>query len=139
MKALIIVFLVLCLTSSAVAQDDAEIQEQITRSHALYRSPSTALFWSAIMVGGGQFYNNQPVKGMAFLGTTIAGYIVAVTAEEVAVGIGVAMLSWIISMGDAYSSAKANNTKNGLADNKGILPKLAFSNNMLKIGITYNW
>jgi len=58
------------------------------------RSPGTALIWSLVISGGGQFYNRKPLKGVAFL---IAG-----------MGLWTVWLGWIPwlwSISDAYDTA----------------------------------
>lgn len=85
-----------------------------------YKSPGTALLFSLLLVGGGQFYNEEVGKGFLMLGLDAASwfvYLVGIGAEAP----GLALLGFggmvgvpIWSMIDAYVSAERINRQYGL-------------------------
>jgi len=85
-----------------------------------YKSPGTALLFSLLLVGGGQFYNEEVGKGFLMLGLDAASwfvYLIGVGAEAP----GLALLGFagmvgipIWSMIDAYVSAERINRQYGL-------------------------
>jgi len=96
-----------------------------------YKNPGTALLWSLLIPGGGQFYNGQTGKGILMLGVSVASWGVYVVGAAVAAnsyddsGAAVGLLldlaglagvigTSIWSMVDASNSAKRLNMQNGL-------------------------
>ena len=113
-------------------QKSPSIKPQPSRSKQItnYKSPGTACILSLILAPGiGQFYNEQPGKGVLFLGigvlglamfidgskevTTYSGYSGYTTGpkNESSAGLGAIIYlgTWILSAIDAYDSAKEIN------------------------------
>lgn len=106
------------------------IQPNIAKQIAHYKSPGVACILSRILFPGiGQFYNEQPGKGAAFLVAGLVGAVMLVDgskeittydywegyttepkdADKAALGAVIFLGSWIWSGIDAYSSAKSIN------------------------------
>ena len=95
------------------------------------KSPGMAVLLSSILPGGGQFYNGQPAKGFIFLGIETFGVLLAITEatketrhqlgdeekggsrKNFVIGYGMAIGGWVVSIVDAYISAKIVNKRMG--------------------------
>jgi|GEM_PF-3886622 len=126
---LLIVILFIC-TGRASAQIVEE--EEITHTPQVtyqYRdkSPALAALFSVLLPGGGQYYNGEIGKGIAFTATSVGGYLggfvflvaalVPEDGNDLFAGLGLAC--WVVSIGshiwsivDAPISANKINQKN---------------------------
>jgi len=100
-----------------------------------YKNPGTALLWSILIPGAGQFYNGQYGKGLLMLGidavafaaistygystyTSYYGYYSSTEPTDVFyIGMAAILANSLWSILDASKSAKEINRKNGLALN----------------------
>ena len=92
------------------------------------KSPATALAMSCVFPSLGQFYNEDREKGLIilginalFLGTTVTGYALKEHDYDVLGNTFIATsalylaISWVVSMEDAYTSAKEINRQRYLS------------------------
>ncbi len=81
-------------------------------AEVIQKKPIVALILSMIFPGLGQFYNNQNHKAI----TIIIGNVISVIFFLLLIGFILAILIWIYSMYDAFTSAKAINDGKLLED-----------------------
>jgi len=110
-------------TPRANTRSAPRAEPQVYRRPADYRDPSTALLFSMLVPGGGQFYNGEVGKGMLALGGTIGGIVMFAANYPVAgygvaesgnagaslAGLGIVLVTGIWSMVDAPQSARRIN------------------------------
>ncbi|MFC1742969.1 DUF5683 domain-containing protein [Candidatus Riflebacteria bacterium] len=82
-----------------------------------YKNPNAAVALSFLIPGGGQFYNEEYAKGVAFLVTSIGAAAAAFSDNQSTrnVGIGFYVVLWLGSMFDGYFSAQRINRHNGFS------------------------
>ena len=95
-----------------------------------YKNPGTALLWSLLIPGGGQFYNGEAGKGILMLGMSVGFDVLSAIGSSMyvydyssggilleLVGLAGVIGTSIWSMVDASNSAKKLNFQNGLGLN----------------------
>ena len=73
------------------------------------KNPVLALILSLLIVGLGQVYNGQTVKGLIF-------FIVAVIIGFTGIGLIISFLIWLYAMYDAYNTAQRINEGENVGD-----------------------
>ena len=77
---------------------DGSVRRKKEPTYATGKNPTVATVISFVLVGGGQFYNGDLLKGIVMLGGALLRLVT---------GVG-SIIFWVWSMLDAYNVAKGN-------------------------------
>ena len=145
MKRFIIPLLIVALVQTSFGQstsnqnNDSKLQNEFD-DFKKYRDPTVAGLFSWFLPGAGQFYNRQPGKGVVFLGAYIASFVLMANHAESATlddpispaGFGLMLVTSVVSIVDASSSARKINRDYGLSLKMNINPNQKFGVGLVK-------